>query len=324
MAREIGRLLSAMVTPFSEGGAVDEARCGELARALLASGSDGLVLTGTTGECPTLSIEEQVGVWRAVRAAVGPDATLIGGASTNSTAESLEMVRAGAGAGMDALMLTVPYYNKPSPAGLVRHFEVLAEATALPCILYNVPSRTALNMTAETTARLAELPNIVGVKEASGDLAQIAEIIERTGGGTSGPPPAAPENGDAAGRSGSPIENTFKVWSGNDGDTLPMLAIGGYGVVSVASHLVGRQIATMIEAALGGRLAEAAAIHRRLAPLVDALFIESNPTPVKFALNELGFRAGPVRLPLVPPTEASASRIRAELARHAIDLPIAV
>jgi 4-hydroxy-tetrahydrodipicolinate synthase len=324
MAREIGRLLTAMVTPFAADGAVDEARCGELARALLASGSDGLVLTGTTGECPALDIEEQVGVWRAVRAAVGPDATLIAGASTNSTTESLEMVRQGAGAGMDALMLTVPYYNKPSQAGLLRHFEVLTEATALPCILYNVPSRTALNMTAETTVRLAELPNVVGVKEASGDLAQIAEIIERTGGSTSGPPPVTPANGDAAASSGSALETPFRVWSGNDGDTLPLLAIGGYGVVSVASHLVGRQIAAMIEAALGGRAEAAAALHRRLAPLVDVLFIESNPTPLKFALNELGFRVGPVRLPLVPPTEASASRIRAELARHAIDLPIAV
>lgn len=298
--REIGRLLTAMATPFTEGGAVDEARCGELAQALLASGSEGLVLTGTTGECPTLSIGEQVGVWRAVRAAVGPEALLVGGASTNSTAESLEMVREGASVGVDALMLTVPYYNKPSQAGLVRHFEVLARATPLPCILYNVPSRTALNMAAETTARLAELPNVVGVKEASGDLAQIAEIIERTAGGE------------------------FRVWSGNDGDTLPLLAVGGYGVVSVASHLVGRQIAAMIDAALGGRVEEAAAIHRRLAPLVDALFIESNPVPVKFALNEIGFRAGPVRLPLVPPAEASAALIRAEIARHTIDLPVAV
>ncbi len=300
MARAWGRLLTAMVTPFTEDGAVDEARSGELARALLDSGSDGLVLTGTTGECPTLSIEEQVGVWRAVRSAVGPEAQLVAGASTNSTAESLEMVEAGAGAGVDALMLTVPYYNKPSQAGLVRHFSVLAEATALPCILYNVPSRTAVNMTAETTARLAEIPNIVGVKEASGDLAQIAEIIERTAG------------------------TEFRVWSGNDADTLPLLALGGYGVVSVASHLVGRQIARMIEAALSGRTAEAATVHRRLASLVDALFIESNPVPVKFALNEIGFRAGPVRLPLVPPSEASAALIRAELARQSIDLPLAV
>ena len=297
MARAWGRLLTAMVTPFDGGGAVDEGRAGELARALLDSGSDGLVLTGTTGECPTLAVDEQVGVWRAVRAAVGAEALLIAGASTNSTRESLEMVEAGAGAGVDALMLTVPYYNKPSQAGLVRHFEVLAEATPLPCILYNVPSRTAVNMTAETTVRLSAVPNIVGVKEASGDLQQMAEIVERTSG------------------------TDFMVWSGNDADTLPLLSVGGYGVVSVASHLVGRQIASMIGAALSGRGAEAAAVHRRLAPLVDALFIESNPAPVKFALAEVGFGVGGLRLPLVAPSEASQDRIRAELARHAIDLP---
>ncbi len=298
MARAWGRLLTAMVTPFTEDGAVDEARSGELARALLDSGSDGLVLTGTTGECPTLSIEEQVGVWRAVRSAVGTEAQLVAGASTNSTAESLEMVEEGVGAGVDALMLTVPYYNKPSQAGLVRHFSLLAQATPLPCILYNVPSRTAVNMTAETTARLAEVPNIVGVKEASGDLAQVAEIIERT------------------------ALTDFRVWSGNDADTLPLLAVGGYGVVSVASHLVGWQIARMIEAALSGRTGEAATVHRRLAPLVDSLFIESNPAPVKFALNEIGFHVGPLRLPLVQPSEASQARIRGELARHSIDLPV--
>ncbi len=300
MARAWGRLLTAMVTPFEAGGAVDEARCGELARALLDSGSDGLVLTGTTGECPTLTIREQVGVWRSVRAAVGEEALLVAGASTNSTQESLEMVEAGAGAGVDALMLTVPYYNKPSQAGLVRHFEVLAQATPLPCILYNVPSRTAVNMTAETAVRLSAVENIVGVKEASGDLGQMAEIVERTAG------------------------TDFLVWSGNDADTLPLLAVGGHGVVSVASHLVGRQLASMIEAALSGRGSEAAAVHRRLAPLVDALFIESNPAPVKFALAEAGFPVGGLRLPLVAPSEDSRERIRSELARHRIDLPVAV
>ncbi len=300
MTRAVGRLLTAMVTPFTEDGAVDEPRCGELARALLDSGSDGLVLTGTTGECPALSIEEQIGVWRSVRAAVGEEALLVAGASTNSTQESLEMVEAGSGAGADVLMLTVPYYNKPSQAGLRRHFEVLAGATSLPCILYNVPSRTAVNMTAETTAGLASVPNIVGIKEASGDLAQVAEIVERTRG------------------------TEFRVWSGNDADTLPLLAVGGYGVVSVASHLVGRQIASMIGAALAGRTEEAAAAHRRLAPLVDVLFIESNPAPVKFALGEAGFDVGPLRLPLVPPSEDSRARIRSELARHRVDLPVPV
>ena len=223
MTNEIGRVLTAMVTPFGADG-VDEEALGRLARALLASGSDGLVITGTTGEAPSLSMEEQVAVWRAVRAAVGPDAALVAGASTNSTAESLQLVEQGADAGMDALMLTVPYYNKPPQEGLVRHFTTLAEATPLPCILYNVPSRTSLNMAAETTLRLAEAPNIIGVKEASGDFDQIAAILK-----------GAPEG--------------FRMWSGNDGDTAQMVEMGGYGVISVASHLVGDQIHEMVAAA---------------------------------------------------------------------------
>ena len=298
MTNEIGRVLTAMVTPFGEDG-VDEEALGRLARALLSSGSDGLVITGTTGEAPSLSMEEQVGVWRAVRAAVGPDAGLVAGASTNSTAESLQLVEQGVDAGMDALMLTVPYYNKPPQEGLVRHFTTLAEATPLPCILYNVPSRTSLNMAAATTLRLAEAPNIIGVKEASGDFDQIAAILE-----------GAPEG--------------FRMWSGNDGDTAQMVEMGGYGVISVASHLVGDQIHEMVAAAADGRRDEAQAIHERLLPLVDILFIESNPIPVKFALNEVGVTAGEPRLPLIPPSEASQAAIRAELAKHRIDVTAAV
>ncbi len=298
MTNEIGRVLTAMVTPFNADG-VDEEALGRLARALLASGSDGLVITGTTGEAPSLSMGEQVAVWRAVRAAVGPDAGLVAGASTNSTGESLELVTQGADAGMDALMLTVPYYNKPPQEGLVRHFTTLAEATPLPCILYNVPSRTSLNMAAETTLRLAGVPNIVGVKEASGDFAQIAAILD-----------GAPEG--------------FRMWSGNDGDTAQMVAMGGYGVISVASHLIGDQIKQMVTAAADGRQDDAQALHERLLPLMDILFIESNPIPVKFALNEVGVTAGEPRLPLIPPSEASQAAIRAELAKHRIDVTAAV
>ena len=300
MTNEIGRVLTAMVTPFSaDGGAVDWDALAELARALVASGSDGLVVTGTTGEAPTLSAEEQAEVWRAVRAAVGPDVGLVAGASTNATAESLPLVTACAPAGMDCVMLTVPYYNKPPQDGLVRHFSTLAEATPLPCIVYNVPSRTALNMTAETTLRLAAVPNIVGVKEASGDFDQVGAIIDR-----------APEG--------------FRVWSGNDGDTAQIIGLGGYGVISVASHLVGRQIHELVDAAAAGRAAEAQAIHERLLPLVDVLFVESNPIPVKFALNEVGVKVGEPRLPLIPPSEVSQAAIRAELARHRIDVAVPV
>ena len=299
MTNQIGRVLTAMVTPFDGAGAVDFDGLADLARALIASGSDGLVVTGTTGEAPALSDDEQIAVWRAVRAAVGPDVGLVAGASTNATTESLRIVEQGAAAGMDALMLTVPYYNKPPQEGLVRHFTTLAEATALDCILYNVPSRTALNMTAATTLRLAQVPNIVGVKEASGDFDQIRAIID-----------GAPEG--------------FRVWSGNDGDTAQLVGMGGYGVISVAAHLVGRQIRELVLAAAEGRGADARALHERLLPLVDVLFIESNPIPVKFALNEVGVKVGESRLPLVPASDAAQSAIRAELAKHRIDVTVPV
>ena len=295
MTNEIGRVLTAMVTPFGPDGAVDGGALARLARALVASGSDGLVVTGTTGEAPALDAGEQIGVWRAVREAVGPDVCLVAGASTNSTGESLALVREGAGAGMDALMLTVPYYNKPPQEGLVQHFTALAEATPLPCILYNVPSRTSLNMTAETTLRLAAVPNVAGVKEASGDFDQIAAIL-----------------------AGAPAG--FRVWSGNDGDTARLVGMGGYGVISVVSHLAGLQVRDLVEAAATGRAGEAQAIHERLAPLVDACFVESNPIPVKFALNEAGVPVGDPRLPLIPPSEAARAAIRAELAKHRIDV----
>lgn len=297
---EIGRLLTAMVTPFHADGSVDYAQAGELARALLASGSDGIVLTGTTGETPTLSIEEQVEVWRSVRRAVGPDACLVGGASTNSTSESLEMVTQGAGAGMSALMFTVPYYNKPPQEGLFRHFRTLAEATPLPCILYNIPGRTSLNMTAETTLRLArEVPNIVGVKEASGDMAQVGAIID-----------GAPEG--------------YRVWSGDDSAAVDVVARGGWGVISVASHLVGRQISEMLAAAAAGQIEEARRLEARLMPLFNVLFIETNPIPVKFALNHVGFRVGGLRLPMIEASEDAQARVSAELAKHQVDLPIPV
>jgi 4-hydroxy-tetrahydrodipicolinate synthase len=300
MTNEIGRVLTAMVTPFADGGtAVDWDGLAELSRALIRSGSDGLVVSGTTGEAPTLSIDEQVEVWRAVRMAVGPDVALVAGASTNATVESLPLVSECAPAGMDGVMLTVPYYNKPPQEGLVRHFTTLAEATPLPCIVYNVPSRTSLNMTAETTLRLAQVPNIVGVKEASADFTQIREIID-----------GAPED--------------FRVWSGNDGDTAQIIRMGGYGVISVASHLVGRQIHDLVNAAAEGRSSEAEAIHERLLPLVDVLFIESNPIPVKFALNEVGVQVGEPRLPLVPASEEAQISIRAELAKHQIDVTVLV
>jgi 4-hydroxy-tetrahydrodipicolinate synthase len=296
---EIGRLLTAMATPFNAEGEVDLNQAGRLAQALLDSGSDGLVVVGTTGESPTLTEKEKWGMFAAVKRAVGGRGAVIAGTGTYSTAESIRLTQEAEQIGVDGVLLVVPYYNKPSQEGLFRHFEAIARATRLPCILYNVPSRTVTNMTAETTIRLSRVPNIVGIKEASGDLAQIGRIIENT-------------------------RDDFLVWSGNDEDTLPILSIGGYGVVSVASHLVGAQIQEMIQSFLAGESGKAAALHRRMLPLVKALFLIGSPSPLKYALNHVGFSVGAPRLPLVEPDEEVAEKIRAELARQRIDLPVAV
>ena len=293
----IGRLITAMVTPFDEAGQVDYAQARALAMALLDSGSDGLVISGTTGESPTLSEEEKLRLFREVKLAVGDAGAVIAGTGNYSTAESIHLTREAEQIGVDGVLLVVPYYNKPSQEGLYQHFRAIAESTNLPCILYNVPSRTVTNLGAETTVRLSQVPNIVGIKEASGNLDQITKII-------------------AEARPG------FLVWGGNDGDTLPILAIGGYGIVSVASHLVGAQLRQMIDAFVAGRTGEAAEIHRRLLPLVNALFIVSNPVPVKYALNRVGFHVGKTRLPLVDPDPKTAAAIDAAIAATKIDLPV--
>lgn len=296
---EIGRVLTAMVTPFDAEGNVDYEQAKRLAVALLDSGSEGLVVSGTTGEGPTLSNEEKLRLFAEIRSAIGDRGAIIAGTTNYNTAESIELSREAARVGVDGFLLTVPYYNKPPQEGLYRHFRAIAEAVDRPCLLYNVPSRTSLNMAAETTIRLSEIPNIIGIKEASSDFVQIARII-------------------TGARPG------FRVWSGNDDEILPILALGGYGVVSVAAHLVGRQIQEMIAAYLAGRVDEAGALHRQLLPLFKILFIVSNPIPVKYALNQIGFRVGPPRLPLCEPDEATAAKIMAEVRRYRIDLPVGV
>jgi 4-hydroxy-tetrahydrodipicolinate synthase len=297
---EIGRLLTAMVTPFDGEGNVDYEQARRLARALLDSGSDGVVVAGTTGEAPTLSHGEKLRLFAAVKEAVGGRGAVLGGTGTNSTAATVELSQEAERAGVDALLLTAPYYNKPTQEGLYRHFEAVARATGLPCVLYNIPSRTGVNVTAETTVRLSRIPNIAGVKEASGDLVQIARIIDGAGDG-------------------------FRVWSGDDAVTLPILAVGGYGVIAVVSHLAGAQMRQMIDHYLAGRAAEAARIHRRLLPLMQTLMTTaSNPSPVKYALNQVGFRVGAPRLPLVEPEGAAAEQIVAEVRRQQIDLAVTV
>ena len=295
---ELGRLFTAMVTPFDGEGRVDYEQAKRLALALLDSGSDGVVVAGTTGERSTLTDEEQLKLFAAVKKAVGGRGTVMAGTGSNCTREGLEMTKEAERVGVDAVLLVVPYYNKPTQEGLFEHFKTIAGGTKLPCILYNVPSRTVTNLAADTVIRLSQVDNIVGIKEASGNLDQITKIIAGT-------------------------SEDFLVYSGNDSDTFPILALGGYGTISVASHLVGAQIKEMMEKFLSGKVAEAAHIHRRLLPLIDALFVVSNPIPIKYALNVAGFPVGKPRLPLTEPDEKSAAQIEAALKNYRIDLPLA-
>lgn len=292
-----GRLLTAMVTPFDDEGLVDYKQARRLAIALLNSGSDGLVVSGTTGETPTLTTKEKLTLFKEIKNAVGDKGTVIAGTGSYCTEESCSLSREAEKTGVHGLLLVVPYYNKPSQEGLYQHFKAIAASTKLPCILYNVPSRTITNLAAETVLRLSQIPNIIGVKEASANYEQIAKIIEGTPRG-------------------------FLVYSGNDSDTFPIMAMGGYGVISVAAHLVGKQIKQMIELFLKGKVAESAALHRKLLPLVNALFLVSNPVPLKYALNQAGFSVGIPRLPLTPPDEKTAQAISAALKNYKIDLPI--
>jgi len=295
--KELGRLITAMVTPFNEKGEVDYEQAKKLALALLNSGSDGLLVTGTTGESPTLRREEEYRLYREIKSVAGGRGTVIAGTGSNNTAEAMEATKEAEKIGVDACLLVVPYYNKPTQEGLYQHFKTVAESTSLPCILYNVPSRTVVNMSADTAIRLSHIDNIAGVKEASGNLEQIAKIISNT-------------------------REDFLVWSGNDSETFPIMALGGCGIISVASHLVGNQIKQMIDSFLNGKIDEAAAIHHRLLPLVNAMFIVSNPIPVKYAVNQVGFRAGKPRLPLTEPDEKTAAIIKDTLKNYKIDLPV--
>lgn len=279
---EIGRLLTAMVTPFDEEGALDLDGAQALARRLVEDGSGGVVVFGTTGESPTLSDGEKLELLRAVRTAI-PDHAVVAGSGTNDTRHSVELSEQAMAAGADALLAVNPYYNKPSQEGLYQHFRAIAETG--PTILYNIAGRSAINLQLETTLRLAELPGIIGTKEASGDLDQMSFTC-----------------------AGAP--RGFRVWSGDDIKTLPLLSVGGYGLISVTSHLAGRALRRLIDLYLGGEVAEAASLHQRLLPLIKAVMTtQSNPIPVKSVLRALGQRVGPFRLPLVALTEAELAGV---------------
>jgi 4-hydroxy-tetrahydrodipicolinate synthase len=273
MAR-FGRLVTAMVTPFDDQLQIDFGKTERLIDHLLATGTEAIVVSGTTGESPTLSKTEKLELFKHVVAYAKGRCQIIAGTGSNDTAASIEFTQAAEAIGVDAVMLVAPYYSRTSQEGLYQHFKALAESTKLPVMLYNVPGRSAVNMTAETTLRLAKLPNVVCVKEASGNLSQMAQIIEH-----------APEG--------------FELYSGDDGLTLPILSIGGVGVVSVASHIVGQQMTQMMDAFFAGNHVEAAALHRKLLPVFEGLFAYPSPTPTKAALEKLGVPVGGVRLPLV-------------------------
>ena len=296
---DFGRLLTAMVTPFDDEGELDYGQARRLASALVASGSDGLVIGGTTGESPSMSDDEKVRLFAEVKEEVGDSASVIAGTTDNNHHKSVELSKEAEGVGVDGLLLTVPAYNKPPQEGLYQHFKTIAESVSLPCVLYNVPSRTALNMTDVTTVRLSQIDNIVGTKEASSDPVQITKIIRDT-------------------------DDDFKVWSGNDDETFPIMCAGGYGIVSVASHIVGSQIKAMMGMILEGDIESAAAEHLRLFELFKILFVVTNPIPVKYCVGKAGFNVGQPRLPLIPPDEDTAATIDAVVSNYTIDLQLPV
>jgi len=272
-----GTVITAMVTPFGENGEVNLGKAQELAAYLIENGSDGIVVSGTTGESSTLSIKEKIELFAAVKEAVGKNGVVIAGAGDNETVTSVEMSREASRLGLDGLLLVVPYYNKPPQEGMYQHFKTVAENTELPIMLYNIPSRTGVNLIPETVERLAKFKNIVAIKEASGNMDQVGELRKRLG------------------------EN-FAIYSGDDSLTLPMLSLGSTGVVSVVSHLAGRKIKNMVEAFKSQDTQKALNIHLELLGLFKAMFITTNPIPVKAALNRQGWNLGGFRLPMVSPT----------------------
>lgn len=282
---DFGRVLTAMITPFNKDLSVNFDMARKLARHLIKSGSDGLVVAGTTGESPTLSKEEKVELYRVVVEEVGGKATVIANTGGNSTSESIALTSAAQKVGIDGVMLVAPYYNKPSQEGMYRHFKAVAESTDLPIMLYNIPGRTSVNILPRTVVRLAEINNIVAIKESSGNMDQVSELKL-----------SLPDN--------------FAIYSGDDSLTLPFLALGGKGVVSVVSHLVGERIKDMIDAFTSGNITLATEIHLELYPLFKGIFITTNPVPIKCALGLAGWQVGPPRLPLVEATESEKDTIK--------------
>ncbi|MDT0159333.1 4-hydroxy-tetrahydrodipicolinate synthase [Bacillus sp. AG4(2022)] len=273
-----GRVSTAMVTPFDKKGHVDFTKTTQLINHLIENGTDSLVVAGTTGESPTLTKEEKLALFKHVVKVVDKRIPIIAGTGSNDTYASVEMTKKAEQIGVDAVMVVAPYYNKPNQEGLYQHFKTVAESTSLPVMVYNIPGRSVVNIAPETVIRLSQIPNIKAVKEASGDLNSMTAIIAGT-------------------------DEDFLLYSGDDGLTLPAMAIGAAGVVSVASHVIGIEMQSMISSFLEGNVGEAAAKHQKLLPLMEGLFAAPSPVPVKTALQLKGIDTGSVRLPLVPLTE---------------------
>ncbi|WP_273125614.1 4-hydroxy-tetrahydrodipicolinate synthase [Bacillus weihaiensis] len=284
MVSHFGKLSTAMVTPFDKNGNIDFQKTSTLIEYLLNNGTDSLVVAGTTGESPTLSTEEKIALIKYTVKEVNGRVPVIAGTGSNNTAASIKLTKLAEEAGVDAVMLVTPYYNKPSQEGMYQHFKAIAESTSLPVMLYNIPGRSVVNMSVDTIVRLSELSNVVAIKEASGDLDAMAEIISRT-------------------------PNDFLLYSGDDGLTIPVLSIGGVGVVSVASHVIGVEMQEMITDFLSGEHGKAAEQHRRLLPIMKQLFAVPNPGPVKTALQVKGLDVGSVRLPLLPLTSEERNQL---------------
>jgi len=282
----LGKLMTAMVTPFKKDLSVDYEMAGRLANYLADNGSEALVVHGTTGESPTLTHEEEYELYRVVKKAVGNRIKIIAGTGSNSTATTISSSREAEKIGVDGLMVVVPYYNKPSQEGMYQHFKAVAQSTKLPIIIYNIPGRCVVNMLPETVARIAkDCPNVIGLKDAAASVEQTKK--------TAGLVPSG-----------------FTIWSGDDSMALPMMKVGAVGVISVASHIAGKEIAAMISAFHAGDLKKAETLHNRLMPLFEVLFITANPTPVKAALEMIGLPVGIPRLPLIEATAAEKEQIR--------------
>lgn len=280
-----GNVLTAMVTPFDDHGHLDLERTSTLVEYLLAHRTEGLVIAGTTGESATLTKDEKIKLFNHVVKIVDKRVPVLAGTGTNNTAASIELTQEAEACGVDGIMLVTPYYNKPSQRGLYEHFSEIAQKTVLPIMLYNIPGRSVVNMSAETIIHLSTIENIVSVKEASGDLEQVAQIIENT-------------------------SADFSVYAGDDGMTLPMLSIGADGVVSVASHVAGKEMDAMVQDFKKGNTKDAASSHRKLLPVMKGIFASPSPTPVKAALEMKGIQVGGVRLPLIALTEQEKSNLK--------------